>query len=70
MSVREQQCLFVLEGIQPFELTIPGLDILLTFHLCGDLDEIFCLQILEVTELLMIDFDLIEFMFDLWIVLF
>jgi hypothetical protein len=53
----QQQGLLVLEGVEPLEVLVPGLEVLFAFDLNGDLEEVFGLEVLEMLELLVVDLD-------------
>lgn len=59
MLAGQEQGLLVLESVDPLELLVPSIDILLALGLQVDLDDVFGLVVDEMTEFFMVDPDLI-----------
>lgn len=59
MLAGQEQGLLVLESVDPLELLVPSIDILLALGLQVDLDDVFRLVVDEMTEFFMVDPDLI-----------
>jgi hypothetical protein len=55
----QEQGLLVLESVDPLEVLVPSIDVLLALGLQVDLDEVFWLVVDEMTEFFMVDPDLI-----------
>jgi hypothetical protein len=58
MFVGKQKSFLVLKRIETFQVTVPSFDNFLVFNLCGDLDEIFSLEVLEVLKFLVVYFQI------------
>lgn len=59
MLAGQEQGLLVLESVDPLEVLVPSIDVLLALGLQVDLDEVFWLVVDEMTEFFMVDPDLI-----------
>jgi hypothetical protein len=55
----QEQGLLVLESVDPLEVLVPSIDVLLALGLQVDLDHVFGLVVDEMTEFFMVDPDLI-----------
>jgi hypothetical protein len=55
----QEQGLLVLESVDPLEVLVPSIDVLLALGLQVDLDHVFGIVVDEMTEFFMVDPDLI-----------
>lgn len=59
MLAGQEQGLLVLESVDPLEVLVPSIDVLLALGLQVDLDHVFGIVVDEMTEFFMVDPDLI-----------